>query len=102
MPTEIQPMSIDEAKGLLLAEFPSLTNARCSPQRLPEYSKESFVLTMTTLDLDLHCSFTRAWNLRALSPAFDFCVERQPTLAAAIAAIRQAKAQHLKALEVLG
>jgi hypothetical protein len=102
METDKAQLRVDNAEVLLLKEFPSLANANFSFNPLPEYSEESFVFTMTTLHLDLHCSFTKAWNLRALSPAFDFCVERQPTLAAAIAAIRQAKAQHLKALEVLG
>jgi hypothetical protein len=110
--TEIE-MSIDEAMAELIKEFPAL--GKVDYHSVMDH-ENAWVVTFSIQEATLRVEKFEADDYGKLEPLWDIIfinrcsanftatlgTRYNPTLADAIAAIRQAKAQHLKALEVLG
>jgi hypothetical protein len=102
----IVSMSIDDAKALLMAEFPRLDWGNCNIVEAGNVL--CFIVRIDGATIGVYFVPELGYRVQFSKPEISFFIQSAPggdsfpTLAAAIAAIRQAKAQHLKALEVLG
>ena len=98
-------MTPEQAKRELIAAFPAfaLADTDLMPPENSDDFRIGFTLGAVYLDCQLYKSlwYLRLRNVALLPSDVDILIHQQPTLAAAIAALRQAVVEQMRVLEVV-